>query len=207
MIPEPAPDPSSGLPPAHPLEPEDFPFTSEGEADNKQEQAPPQTLQAPKKKGKQHKEPPKPMCKSQHIPKLSNYMKQLDTGEGTTREDLNTVFSAEIINFMAAAIQEANSNPQNITEAQKRLDWPKWKEAMDCELATLEKAGTWETVLHPPNTNIVRSKWVFCIKRKADGTIEKYKAQLCYVMVETFTRHELKSTMVFTAIGKSCVLS
>ena len=49
---------------------------------------------------------------------------------------------------------------------------------MDRELATLEKAGTWSTVPRLPNKNVVGSKWVFRIKRKADGSVEKYKARL-----------------------------
>ena len=173
-----APDTSSELPPAHPPEPALFPSESEGEADDEGEQAPSQTPQAPKKKGKQREDFPEPTRKSQRIPKLSDYMRRLDAGEGTTGEYLDSVFSAEIVDFVAAAIQQADGSPQSIAEAQKRLDWPKWKEAMERELNTLEKARTWETVPRPPNTEIVGSKWVFRIKRKADGTIDKYKARL-----------------------------
>ena len=49
---------------------------------------------------------------------------------------------------------------------------------MDKEIVTLEQAGTWETVLCPLGKNVVGSKWVFRIKRKADGAIDKYKARL-----------------------------
>jgi len=49
---------------------------------------------------------------------------------------------------------------------------------MEKELTTLERAGMWESVPHPTDANIVSSKWVFHIKKKADGSIEKYKAQL-----------------------------
>jgi len=45
-------------------------------------------------------------------------------------------------------------------------------------MAMLEKAGTWCTVLQPHDKNIVRSKWVFHIKHKADSSIDKYKAHL-----------------------------
>ena len=49
---------------------------------------------------------------------------------------------------------------------------------MDCEIAMLEQAGTWISVPRPTDKNIVGSKWVFRIKRNANGSIEKYKARL-----------------------------
>jgi hypothetical protein len=49
---------------------------------------------------------------------------------------------------------------------------------MDKEIATLEAAKTWTTVLQPQGKNIVGSKWVFCIKHKSNGSIDKYKACL-----------------------------
>ena len=49
---------------------------------------------------------------------------------------------------------------------------------MDREIVTLEHAETWKTVPRPYGRNIVGSKWVFRIKRNADGSIEKYKARL-----------------------------
>ena len=49
---------------------------------------------------------------------------------------------------------------------------------MDREIQTLEQAHTWHTVSPPSGVNIVGSKWVFRIKRKADSSIEKYKARL-----------------------------
>ena len=49
---------------------------------------------------------------------------------------------------------------------------------MDHEITTLKEAHTWITVPRPANKNIVGSKWVFRIKRKANRSIEKYKACL-----------------------------
>ena len=49
---------------------------------------------------------------------------------------------------------------------------------MDRKIKTLEDTGTWTTIPKPASKNDVGSKWVFCIKRKVDGTIEKYKAHL-----------------------------
>ncbi len=49
---------------------------------------------------------------------------------------------------------------------------------MDREIKLLEMAETWKTVPCPPGKNIIGSKWVFKLKRKANGSIDKYKAQL-----------------------------
>jgi len=46
------------------------------------------------------------------------------------------------------------------------------------EFNALIKTGTWTLVPKTSSMNIVGAKWVFCIKRKADGSIERYKARL-----------------------------
>jgi len=49
---------------------------------------------------------------------------------------------------------------------------------MNAEFDALLKNGTWSLVPSLPSMNIVGSKWVFRIKRKANGEIERYKARL-----------------------------
>ena len=53
-----------------------------------------------------------------------------------------------------------------------------WGEAINEEMRALNKNDTWVIVPRPTNQNIVGSKWVFKIKHKADGSIERYKARL-----------------------------
>ncbi|KAL0451458.1 UNVERIFIED_CONTAM: Retrovirus-related Pol polyprotein from transposon TNT 1-94 [Sesamum latifolium] len=55
---------------------------------------------------------------------------------------------------------------------------PKWKEAMNEEMKSLHKNSTWEIVDLPEGKKPVGCRWVFTIKYKADGTIERYKARL-----------------------------
>jgi len=93
-------------------------------------------------------------------------------------EQLDFVFCTEYDNLIAEAINDMDSDPTSLIEAQTCSDWPRWKEAMDREMATLEHAGTWQTVQRPHNKNVVGSKWVFCVKCKADGSVNKYKARL-----------------------------
>jgi len=55
---------------------------------------------------------------------------------------------------------------------------PEWQAAMSEELAALERTGTWDIVPLPPHTVPITCKWVFKVKTKSDGSIERYKARL-----------------------------
>ena len=57
-------------------------------------------------------------------------------------------------------------------------DIENWIKAKDEELDSLHANGVWEVVPRPPNTNIVSCKWVFKLKRDADGNVACYKARL-----------------------------
>ena len=46
------------------------------------------------------------------------------------------------------------------------------------ELENLKANNIWELIEQPTNANIVKTKWVLCIKKNAAGEIEKYKAHL-----------------------------
>jgi len=65
--------------------------------------------------------------------------------------------------------------PQNIQEA---LKGPKWKEAIMEEMKALIGNHTWDIVESPKDKKIVGCKWVFTIKYKSYGSIDRYKARL-----------------------------
>ncbi|CAI7888094.1 unnamed protein product [Closterium sp. NIES-53] len=55
----------------------------------------------------------------------------------------------------------------------------KWREAMDKELKALKERNTWKVVPIgvARNKTILTGKWVFRVKTKANGTIDKFKAR------------------------------
>jgi hypothetical protein len=54
----------------------------------------------------------------------------------------------------------------------------RWQAAMQLEFDALIQNGTLTLYPRPQLHNVIRNKWVFKIKRKADGSIERFKARL-----------------------------
>lgn len=49
---------------------------------------------------------------------------------------------------------------------------------MSQKFSALQQNGTWTLVPFQSHMNFLPNKWVFKIKRKSDGSIERYKARL-----------------------------
>ncbi|CAL5428100.1 unnamed protein product [Camellia sinensis] len=77
---------------------------------------------------------------------------------------------ASFVNQLSAV-----SIPNSVQEA---LRDPRWKEAMNEEMKSLQKNSTWDIVELPKGKTPVGCRWVFTIKYKADGAIERFKARL-----------------------------
>ncbi|KAM0029928.1 putative RNA-directed DNA polymerase [Helianthus debilis subsp. tardiflorus] len=65
--------------------------------------------------------------------------------------------------------------PNSVEQA---LDSENWKDAMEIEMEALLRNKTWEKCVLPPGKKTVGCRWVFTIKHKPDGSIERYKARL-----------------------------
>lgn len=79
-----------------------------------------------------------------------------------------------LIEIMLAEINE----PKNYTEAITSVDHEHWRKAMEEEMASLKENATWSLEPLPPDRKPITNRWVYRIKRKADGKIDRYKARL-----------------------------
>jgi len=54
-----------------------------------------------------------------------------------------------------------------------------WKKAMDEEMAVLESRGVGEEVNRLTDKTVLKGRWVYKVKVKKDGTIERQKGRYC----------------------------
>ena len=72
---------------------------------------------------------------------------------------------------------EASSIPTPTSFTQASKD-PAWRAAMNEEYTALMHNQTWTLVSPPKQCKPIGCKWVFRVKLKADGSLERYKARL-----------------------------
>ena len=70
---------------------------------------------------------------------------------------------------------DLHEEPRTFEEAKNH---PQWVHAMKDELEALAKNGTWEITSLPIGKKAVGCKWIYKIKHKSDGSLDKYKARL-----------------------------
>uniref|UniRef100_A0A2N9ISU3 Reverse transcriptase Ty1/copia-type domain-containing protein n=1 Tax=Fagus sylvatica TaxID=28930 RepID=A0A2N9ISU3_FAGSY len=85
--------------------------------------------------------------------------------------------------FDESPLSAPAANPVNTTTPEPRRSHrassdPLWQQAMKEELDALLKTGTWDLVDLPAGKSAIGCKWVYKIKTRSDGTVDRYKARL-----------------------------
>ncbi|GJR11586.1 putative RNA-directed DNA polymerase [Tanacetum coccineum] len=81
--------------------------------------------------------------------------------------------SKEAKAFFASVYSE--EAPSNVEQALKS---EKWKNGMDVEMDALMRNGTWDKCILPQGKKPIGCRWIFTVKYKPYGTVERYKARL-----------------------------
>ena len=72
-----------------------------------------------------------------------------------------------------------DQEPKSIKECRQSENWPKWKDAIEAELNSLNKRKVFGPVVRTPKgVKPIGYKWVFVRKRNENGEVARYKARL-----------------------------
>ncbi|TPX55786.1 DNA-directed DNA polymerase [Powellomyces hirtus] len=85
---------------------------------------------------------------------------------------------AEATGLLAEAVAPGEDTPASLKAALKVPDARQWEQAAQTELNSLHANHTWDLVPLPAGCQPIKYKWVFKIKRAADGSLQRYKAHL-----------------------------
>lgn len=103
----------------------------------------------------------------------SNTIDESQVGPKCNLRDRTTIAAPDRLGFphVSVVIPEPSTYQQSSTI-------PEWQLAMSEELVALDRIGTWDLVPLPSHAVPITAKWVFKIKTKSDGSLERYKAHL-----------------------------
>lgn len=83
-------------------------------------------------------------------------------------------YNESFVNITTAHLVTSSIEPRIASQALKN---ELWRAAMIDEYDALMRNSMWELVPRP-NRDIVGYKWIFTVKRKADGSVDRFKARL-----------------------------
>ena len=158
--PSPPPSPPQPIPPVPPLSTVVEPPTLEAPATS-QPTTPEPTVRRSTCKGKE--------------PEQNPIILMAETGIEPEGEKLDEAYLQSVELFIN---ENTAGEPTTYSEAIRAADLEMWQKAMNEEIESLESMGTWEITPLPADRKAISCKWVYRIKRDADGNPTRYKARL-----------------------------
>ncbi len=127
-----------------------------------------------------------------------NFMREVENINQQRERRPPRRYDEELYNCTEDLTADINE-PRNISEAWTGDYRMQWKQATDSEFKSLIENDTWELVPLPEGMNVVGSRWVFKVKRDANGSVQRFKARLVaqgYSQAEGVDYHEVFSPVV-----------
>jgi len=94
----------------------------------------------------------------------------------------------------------SSENPTSLAEAMNCKEKEKWINAMNDEINSLKASKTWTLVDEAPDMHVISCKWVFNVKRRQNGKIDKYKARLVARGFEQ--RHGIDYDQIYAPVAR-----
>jgi transposase InsO family protein len=136
--------------------------------------SPPPTPPLALRRSRRNIQPPGQWWRVRHpTPAIESDTSESDSGEPNLQESSSEDEDSEV-----AAVARSFHEPNTYKQAMKSPDAVLWRKAAEEEINSLLANGTWELVPLPEGKKAIGSRWVFKVKKNADGSIERYKARL-----------------------------
>ena len=102
------------------------------------------------------------------------------------------------MSFLAKAAPIEPFEPKTYREAVKSSWAPQWIPSMEDEFVSLQENGTWKVVRRPVDRHVLRGKWVYKLKRGAQGEILRWKFR--YVVRGFEQKHGINFNETFASV-------
>src|SRR5258706_15652017 len=98
--------------------------------------------------------------------------------EANSGAELDSIDIPLVDAIECAFITSGSMEPRTLADALTRPDAERWVAAALAEIEAHLENDTWELAQLPPGRRAIGSRWVFKIKRRPDGSIDKYKGRI-----------------------------
>jgi hypothetical protein len=110
------------------------------------------------------------------LPTVPNKDNELPKGEPKSMRKAKLNAIVNIYDYQTAHFVSTNTDePQTFEEAKDNQSWIK---SMEDEIQSLEANKTWILVKRPADQKVLKTKWVYKVKRNLQGEIQRYKSRL-----------------------------
>lgn len=118
---------------------------------------------------------PNPSQELSHVPIQHPSIQEPRRTHSMTTRSINNIYKPKQVHTVTKHPLPSTIEPSCVSQA---ISNPKWRTTMSEELTALMRHDTWDLVPPLPNYKPMDSKWVFGVKRKADGSVDHFKARL-----------------------------
>lgn len=83
--------------------------------------------------------------------------------------------------LLLSSESDVMENPTSYQDALGRSDPQKWRDAMNEEVLTIDQKEVWKLTELQKGVKVIAIRWVYQVKKDANGFIERYKARLVVI--------------------------
>ncbi|KAL0404362.1 UNVERIFIED_CONTAM: Retrovirus-related Pol polyprotein from transposon RE1 [Sesamum radiatum] len=120
-------------------------------------------------------QPQPPLRRSTRISNQPTWLQDYHCNQTTSDSSPPTITCFGSLHSCFVASLSNLQEPRSYKQASQSVDW---KKAMQVELDALHQNDTWDITPLPKDKKAIGCRWVYKLKLKSDGTIDKHKARL-----------------------------